>query len=364
MSVNSSPAGASREVTRDAVDAPSSLPDFCDLRVVLVLVASGELLAVILAISSPSGATARWATLGMFSLFVQPVVLACAALLCHGRRYLCRIGDVAAASAAYLMIIVITVIATEIAFFIARGTRLEYILPRERHLQLLLQNAAIAAIMGAVVLRYFYVQARIRRTVEAESRARFQALQARIRPHFMFNSMNIIASLTRTNPALAEGVVEDLSDLFRDVLADPDRPSTLARELDLARRYLNIEKLRLGERLHVEERHTGVPLETHVPSLLIQPLVENAVYHGIEPLIEGGTIAIEVTSDRGLITVTIRNPCPDSSMGGLHKGNHIALANTRERLRLQFGARARLESSIGGGVYTVRLVFPVRLEGM
>jgi two-component system sensor histidine kinase AlgZ len=226
--------------------------------------------------------------------------------------------------------------------FAARGTRLELLLPPQRHGEFLLQNLAIAAIVGAVILRYFYVQAQTRRTVEAEERARFEALQARIRPHFMFNSMNTIASLTRTDPALAEQVVEDLSDLFRDVLAEPDRPSTLAREL---------------ERLRVEEHCAADRGDARVPSLLLQPLVENAVYHGIEPLVEGGTIVIETAAANGVVTVCIRNPYPDRARVA-RPGNHMALTNTAERLRLQFGALARIESRGEGGVFTVRLVFP------
>jgi len=342
-------------------DAPAhratALPDFCSIRVAIVLVLAGELLAVILAIDSPGTAADRWATLGLLSVFVQLVVLSWSVLLCHARRYLGRFGDAGAAIMACLLIVGITGLVSEAAVFAARGTRLELLLPPQRHGEFLLQNLAIAAIVGAVILRYFYVQAQTRRTVEAEERARFEALQARIRPHFMFNSMNTIASLTRTDPALAEQVVEDLSDLFRDVLAEPDRPSTLARELELARRYLAIETLRLGERLRVEEHCAADRGDARVPSLLLQPLVENAVYHGIEPLVEGGTIVIETAAANGVVTVCIRNPYPDRARVA-RPGNHMALTNTAERLRLQFGALARIESRGEGGVFTVRLVFP------
>ena len=323
----------------------------------MVLVAAGELLAVILTINSPGDATERWATLGLLSLFVQLVVLSWSVLLCHTRRYLGRFGDAGAGVAAYLLIITITGVLSAGAAMAARGTRLEYVLPLGDHSQFLLHNLAIAAIIGAVVLRYFYVQARFRRTVEAEERARLGALQARIRPHFMFNSMNTVASLMRTNPALAERVVEDLSDLFRHALAEPNRSSTLGGELALVRRYLGVERLRLGNRLRVEERIAAGRDDACVPSLLLQPLVENAVYHGIEPLVDGGTIDIEAAEAGGVITVAIRNPYGDRAKAA-RAGNHIGLDNTGERLRMQFGARVRMERGGEDGLFTVRLVFP------
>ncbi len=185
-----------------------------------------------------------------------------------------------------------------------------------------------------------------------------QALQSRIRPHFLFNSMNTIASLTRSNPALAEEVVEDLADLFRVSLGDVKRQSTLGKELELARQYLNIERHRLGERLRVEWDLKGLPESAMMPPLILQPLLENAVYHGIEPAAAGGAIRISGRYRRGRVNLSIRNSLPESSAGSHRKGNKLALENIRQRLAGLFGMQASLLESLVEGEHQVRLVMP------
>ena len=144
-------------------------------------------------------------------------------------------------------------------------------------------NLGIGAIIGALALRYFYVTGEWRRNVELQAQARVRALQARIRPHFLFNSMNTIAALTRSDPARAEEAVEDLADLFRANLNEKRSSITLKEELEVARIYQRIEQLRLGDRLHVIWDVADLPMRAQVPGLLMQPLLENAIYHGIEP---------------------------------------------------------------------------------
>ena len=333
------------------------LPDFCNIRIVFIVVVTAELLAFILALTAPGGAAERWSRLGLLSLFIQWVSLSCAGCLCLARVRLNRLPGALAGAAAFLIILLLTAVAVEFALLVARGTGLEAFLPPSRHDEFLRTSLAIAAIVGAVVLRYFHVQNQTRRTIEAEARARFQALQARIRPHFMFNSLNTIASLTRTNPVLAEEMVEDLAELFRVSLAASDALTTLGAELDLVRRYLKIEQLRMGERLHVVEETAGLPMDARIPALLLQPLVENAVYHGIEPLAAGGTVRIEGGCDGDLITLSVTNPRPETPPRR-RAGNHMALANIRERLQLHYGRRGRLDMEVGGAEYRVRLSFP------
>ena len=174
----------------------------------------------------------------------------------------------------------------------------------------LAQHLAIAGIVGAVLLRYLYEQHRERQRELAESQARLQALQARIRPHFLFNSMNTIAALIRSQPDAAEEAIEDLADLFRASLNSSHERATLAEELDLAERYLNIEALRLGDRLRIEWNIDGVPPDTRVPPLVMQPLLENAVGHGIQARPEGGKITLYGRGESDRIVVTIGNPLP------------------------------------------------------
>jgi two-component system sensor histidine kinase AlgZ len=337
------------------------LPDFCNIRVIFIIVVTAELLAFILALTAPGGAAERWSRLGLLSLFIQWVSLSCAGCLCLSRTRLNRLPSSFAGSAAYLIILLMTVLAVEFALLVAGGTGLESFLPPGRHDEFLLTSLAIAAIVGAVVLRYFYVQRQTRRTIEAEARARFQALQARIRPHFMFNSMNTIASLTRTNPVLAEEVVEDLAELFRISLADADNLTTLGAELDVIRRYLRIEALRMGERLNVAEDCASLPLDARIPALLFQPLVENAVYHGIEPLADGGTIRIDGRCSDGMIHLCVTNPLT-SAPPRRRGGNHMALNNIRERLQLHYGRHGQLEAGPRDGHYRVCLSFPYQRE--
>jgi two-component system sensor histidine kinase AlgZ len=183
------------------------------------------------------------------------------------------------------------------------------------------------------------------------------ALQARIRPHFLFNSMNTIAALTRSNPGRAEQAVQDLADLFRATLSDKRDTITLAEELEVARTYQRMEQLRLGARLQVEWKTASLPDSALVPGLMIQPLLENAIYHGIEPRAEGGTVTITGEVSGGLVTIVVRNPLDPSP--GMREGNRLALANIRERLGLMYGERALMKSGRFDDEYIVTLRFPL-----
>jgi two-component system sensor histidine kinase AlgZ len=220
-----------------------------------------------------------------------------------------------------------------------------------------LANLGIGAIVGALALRYFYVSGEWRRNIELQARARVRALQARIRPHFLFNSMNTIAALTRSDPARAEEAVEDLADLFRANLSEKRSSITLKEELEVARIYQRIEQLRLGERLHVIWDVADLPMRALVPGLLMQPLLENAIYHGIEPRPSGGIVTVSGTLDGDIIGLTVRNPLPEPSEAA-HSGNRVALDNIRERMDLIYPGRSSVEASRIGDEYVVRLRFP------
>ena len=216
----------------------------------------------------------------------------------------------------------------------------------------------IAAIVGALALRYFHVAHEWRRSVELEARSRIRALQARIRPHFLFNSMNTIASLTRSDPARAEEAIEDLSDLFRVSLSEARAQITLREELEVARIYQRIEQLRLGDRLQVRWKVADLPAEAIVPSLLLQPLLENAIGHGIEPLPEGGTVMIEGHAEGGIATIEVSNPV-SATARAVRAGNRMALDNIRQRLDLAFPGRASVEVDESSTTYRVKIRFPL-----
>ncbi len=195
-----------------------------------------------------------------------------------------------------------------------------------------------------------------KRNIEMQARARVHALQARIRPHFLFNSMNTIASLTRTDPAQAESAVQDLADLFRANLSEKRNTITLEEELEVARIYQRIEQLRLGNRLRVDWNITQLPRQALVPGLLLQPLLENAIYHGVEPQPGGGVVTVTGELSSGLITVVVRNPVGDKQND--REGNRLALANIRERLSLMYGERALVKAGRFDEEYIVTLRFP------
>jgi two-component system sensor histidine kinase AlgZ len=346
------------EAAKAVPDEQFFLPSFCDVRIVFGVVVMTELLAFVLVLASPGLLRDPWSGLGLISLFMQWIALTSAAVLCLARPLLYRIGNIAAALASYLLVLLVTAAVTETAFRLLESNSLVIPVDPGEHAVFLLRSLTMSTVIAAVILRYLYVQHQWRQQVLAEARARIQALQARIRPHFLFNSMNTIAALTRSQPEVAETAIEDLSDLFRASLGQADDRTTLGDELALARRYLNIETLRLGDRLAVVWDLDAVPLDVKVAPLMLQPLLENAIYHGIERLPAGGAIRVAGRLKDGMMEIEISNPVPASGSSAPHRGSQMAQENIRQRLRLAFGATARLETSLRDGHYRVTLRYP------
>ncbi len=336
------------------------LPDFCDVRLILVAVLMGELLAFVLVLV-PGPVVGFWDALSNVSLYVQWVGLTSMGLLCVGRRWLRRFGNMAAGLISYALVLGVTAAVSVAVCWLFPQVRDPVLPVAGIDPSFVGRNLAVAAIVTAVSLRYFYVQFQWKNNLESETQARIQALQSRIRPHFLFNSMNTIASLTRSRPEVAERAVEDLADLFRVSLGDARVPVTLRRELEVCRHYLEIEALRLGERLRTEWSVDDMSHDAVLPALSVQPLVENAVYHGIEPVTAGGVLAIGVAAEGGeRVNVTIRNPVAADRTTSYRQGNRMALENVRERMQAFFGGQARLEVGMDGSEYQVSLTFPYR----
>ena len=337
---------------------PFFLPSFCDVRMVFAVVVIAQLLAFIITLVSPGVLENAWGNLGLISLFMQWIALTSAAVLCICRPALARMGNRLAAAISYLLVLLVTAVVSEAAFWLMHASTVFPEITIDRHATFLLRNLTISTVIAAIVLRYLYVQFQWRQQLKAEARARIQALQARIRPHFLFNSMNTIAALTRSAPETAETAIEDLSDLFRASLNNTRQQATLAEEMTLARRYLGIEALRLGERLNVQWDMQGVPLAIVLPPLILQPLLENAIYHGIERLPEGGTIHVDGDCEGGRVTIAISNPVLPETAGEPHAGHRIAQENIRQRLQIIFGDSAELLSTLQAGVYKVVMHLP------
>ncbi|MCG6943611.1 MAG: sensor histidine kinase [Thiohalocapsa sp.] len=335
------------------------MPDFCSVPVALGVVLYGELLAVLLALADSSPLVGFWARLGPLSLLVLGIVLLAASLLCLLGSPLRRLSGVAAVAVALGLIVASAMAVAYLCTVLVPWGEGAGLFPDDGARGLLIRAGLISAIVGALMLRYLYLHQQWRGQVEAVANARFKTLQARIRPHFLFNSMNTIASLTQTDPRLAEEVVEDLADLFRASLATETDRTTLAEELELAHRYLNIEAQRLGDRMRVVWDLDDLPGDAPVPPLILQPLVENAVYHGIQPSTEPGEIRIVGRYRRGAVNLSIRNTLPRSSDSvRRHKGSGMALQNVSQRMEAMFPGEARVTRSLVDGDYLVRLVFP------
>ncbi len=331
------------------------LPDLCRVNSVFLLVLCTQLMAFLVALlASPSGYFS-WNYLGLVSLFGHWTVLTCAALLCVLRPWLARRGIVWATVLCLLMIEGVTagysVIASQV-FSLAAVSDHWFVL----------RNMISAGIIGGVILRYFFLQNQWRLQKQAELRARLEALQSRIRPHFLFNSLNSIASLIAEDAVRAEEAILDLSEIFRATLRTERLKIPLAQELTLCERYLGIEQLRLGRRLEVVWDIDAACKLAEIPPLTLQPLVENAVYHGIQTRPEGGTLQIKAERKGKQCYLMIANPCTMEalveSQSTSGQGNRIAIANIRHRLTALFGEQAVLKSSIHDGQYVVTLRFP------
>ncbi len=331
-----------------AKPAHFAIPELCNTPAIALLVLFSQLLVVVLLFA---GGEISWVRFGLMSLFVQWVALLSAAGLCALRKPLAGLPVGLGAGIMFCLVLVVTA---------GVGLITEMLLDRGPGAVLrILGQLIIAGIITGLVLRYFYVQQRLRLQEQAELQSRIQALQSRIRPHFLFNSMNIIASLIATDPDTAEGVVEDLSELFRASLNEAGNQVPLAEELNLCERYLRIEGLRLGDRLQLDLQVPG-PLDgVQIPLLTLQPLLENAIYHGIQPLPEGGTIEMKVHVGDEDVAVDIANPIPrEDTRTSRSEGNRMALQNIRSRLNVLYGSRASLHTRDEGLRFVTELRFP------
>lgn len=345
------------------------LPDLCSSQSVFLLVLVAELLAVLLTISASSGLQHfNWDKLALISVQVQWIVVFSAVALCRLRFWLGRQNHVRAGVVSYALVLAITLVLCIAGQWIIYGASgMAFAGDQEFSFDgwLLLNSMVIAAILSGILLRYLYLQQQLRNQQQAEMQARIQALQSRIRPHFLFNSMNSIASLIATDPDTAERVVEDLSELFRASLAEPTL-IPLGRELELCKHYLDIEQLRLGRRLQLDWQISSCNPAIKIPSLMLQPLVENAIFHGIEPLPKGGKITVKVSQNDKQLSIVITNPYllvkknnHQSDASARH--NRMALDNIRRRLTAHFGTAARLSSSAENGIFTTYIFCPLTL---
>ncbi|SDW94578.1 sensor histidine kinase [Marinobacter mobilis] len=327
------------------------VPDLCRVRAVFMLLVTSELMVLLLAVMQSANQWIDWNYFGLLSLFVQWTVLTSAALICTLRPWLSQLTTARASS-----VITVLVLLDVFAFSLFADNVLNPD-PGITGWQAIGKKLLAAAIITLMVLRYFYLQSQWQQQRQAEMQARLTALQARIQPHFLFNSMNTIASLISTRPDQAEDAVLDLSELFRASLRTQDRLISLEEELALCRRYLMIESLRLGDRLQLDWQIAPGLERQAIPPLTLQPLLENAIYHGIQPNPQGGTVRIEGYRRGASVYILVQNPKPGEDQRR-HSGNRMAMDNIQSRLLALFGETAVLKQSHHDGIYTVTLRLP------
>ena len=328
-----------------------SLPDFCNLGVALRILLIGNLaLGVGALVAARPFSIPLWLDFWVTgAALVEPVLIASLVVLCPLRRFVVRLPY---GSGVVLVVLIEAGLTLAFGAIVRTGAPDTDGWPMAR-------EVLLAVCLTLLLLYYFALRARAFNPALAE--ARLAALQARIRPHFLFNSLTAVLSLIRSEPRRAERTLEDLADLFRVLLRDERRVVRLADEIELCKRYLAIETLRLGERLKVEWVVDDAILDTAIPPLVLQPLAENAVHHGIEPGTEPGTVMIRARRTGGQVEIEISNPRIDgNTQPPGRSGNHMALDNVRERLALHFDVEARLETAVLPTAYRVRILLPDR----
>lgn len=322
----------------------STLPNFRNLGIMLRALLMVNAMALAAALTKAESLPAAADAFTGLSAVVEPILLTSLVLLYLLNGWLSRFAYWSGVA------LVLAVPLLSAVLVHAAGVRLvgeEQMGPAARY-------QIFSLVVTAVLLGYFNLRSRA--LSPALTEARLQALQARIRPHFLFNSLNAVLSLIRSEPKRAEQALEDLAELFRVLMADNRELAPLEREVELCRQYLRLEQLRLGERLQVEWHTDNLPQDALIPPLVLQPLLENAVYHGIEPTAGPGVVSINIYKRGDEVHAVLKNPYRQD--GNHHAGNKMALNNIRERLALHFDAEALLETEARAGSYQVHIRIP------
>ncbi|ROO28003.1 histidine kinase [Salinisphaera orenii MK-B5] len=317
------------------------LPDFCTGSRVLHVLLVCEAVAVVLALGEADPAALPRRLL-LLSVYLQWIGICSAAALCLVRRHAGHLDARGVVALAYLILLAVTFAITEITFVAGRYAGFSPLFGPAGHLAFVARSLGICAVVAALALRYFWLRSAWRQHARAEVQARLEALQARIEPHFLFNSLNSVAALIAARPAAAERALEDLAALLRARLAD-DAPDVvaLADELVLVEAYVRIEQLRLGERLTLDFDIDPAARGCRLPALMVQPLVENAIAHGVARLPAGGTVGVAAGLRERMLVVRVTNPLAADAPAA--PGNRQALVNIRRRLALRYGDTARID---------------------
>lgn len=333
------------------------LPDYCQgeniLRLILVL----ELIAIVFSLASYTTSMYLFIDIALISMFTQWVGVASSGILCLLRRRSWMKGNLLITLGSLLVVALVTSCMSIIAYRLNEWFQFGFFAAASFWV-VWIRHLTIALVLHGMALRYFFIQYSKNEMLRLESRARLQALQARIRPHFLFNSLNTIASLTYDQPEQAERAIEGLADLFRASLK-ADSSISLQQEIEFTCEYIELESLRLNDRLRVSWDIDAEVEQIKLPALTLQPLVENAIYHGIEPQPMGGEVNIVIKQQQDLM-IRISNPVSKKQHQQHTEGNQMALENIRERLDLAFAGQANIEHLVENDLYTVVIRIPLK----
>lgn len=330
-----------------------ALPDFRSLGVMLRILLVSNGMALLLALLQAGGWADVLAQLMRIATLFVPVLLVCLLLLWVAQPRLNRLSYRQGVLAVSVLVATMT-----LATYYAGGELYRTSEHGSAWFEAL-RYALIGVLVSSVLLMYFRWRSQV--LSRALHEAHLQVLRARIRPHFLFNSINAVLSIVRTRPREAEAALEDMSDLFRMAMSDARDLVPLRQELGLCRQYIALEQLRMGGRLRVDWQVKDVGDDALIPPLLLQPLLENAVYHGIEPLPQGGDIVVTLWRNGDELRLRVENPCAPGSVAP-HDGNRMALQNIRERLALLFDVEARYKVESGTDFYRVEIALPYLKE--
>ncbi len=354
-----------KRITPQNIATLDLIPEFCRAGALLTQAFVLQLVAVVLTLAGDARGDDAIARLMMLTIYLQWIGLISAGLLCWARRWLRVARPGVVFFFCWGMLVLLVLFMSDLGYLVVTERRWVESLPAESRLEFIARHGTIAAIVVLGVLRYFWARHQWQQNVRAEGEARYQALNARIKPHFLFNSLNSVAELIHARPNDAERMVEDLSDLFRASLEKRGQLGVLHEELDLCRAYLRIEQLRLSEKLQVLWDVPEKLRDWRLPMLVIQPLIENAVHHGVSRLKGEGTIRVVIREINDRLVVDVENPIPEVDVSEAQvgrTGNHIAVDNIAQRLNLIYGDSARLEMGkdprLEGPVFCVRMVLP------
>lgn len=337
------------------------LPNFCEGRMIINVMIIAEMLALVISLVMPVPSvffSNYFEALLQISIFIQWIALACAFGLCVSRRYLMRLPNHTALVIAYLILLLTTLLVNELAVWVLYFTGKTASARPFWYAHLHFQNLSVSAIINALMLGYFLTKQELTQRTASEAKAKMDALQTRIRPHFIFNAMNIIASLTRSDPKKAEQAIEDMAEIFRMMLNEEETMVPIKKEIDVAKKYLALEELRLDARLQVIWDEGKFPRKAIMPTLTLQPLLEYAISQGIETIPTGGTISITLWEEDDIIRIRVKFPVPKK--GKKESKRHLGLDNISQRFENHYGDKATLRLEDQDGWAVISLTLPVR----